>query len=168
MRPTPCPSGRRGGATKGGGSGIDIIPDSSLPLKPVIEEPSKPMPFSNASSSSAELMLNDLSCPRMSVNQRRMKRSWCSSTIALTSSTVRGWSVMGRDPRGSRLSSWAEAGRRSVEPAAPPGLQRGDRRLELAALRGEGVAGSGGGVAAVDDAAVLQLTQALGEQAVGD
>ena len=100
-RPTPCSSGRQGRIAKVDGSGMAIMSDSSIALKPVIEEPSKPIPFSNASSSSAELMLNDFSCPRMSVNQKRMKRSWCSSTIALTSSTVRGWSVMARDPRGS-------------------------------------------------------------------
>src|SRR4051794_32937456 len=167
MRPTPCSSGRHGRTAKVDGSGIAIMSDSSMALKPVIEEPSKPMPFSNASSSSAELMLNDLSCPRMSVNQRRMKRSWCSSTIALTSSTVRGWSVMARDPRGSVVSRRSEAGRRCVEPAAPPGLQRGHRRFELPALVSEGVAGPGG-VGAGDDAALLELLQAPGEQPVGD
>ena len=51
-----------------------IMSDSSIALKPVIEEPSKPIPPSNASSSSAALIENDFSCPRMSVNQKRMKR----------------------------------------------------------------------------------------------
>ena len=53
--------------------------DSSIALKPVIDEPSKPIPPSNASSSSSELIENDFSWPRMSVNQSRMKRmslSW--------------------------------------------------------------------------------------------
>ena len=56
------------------GSGIAIMSDSSIALKPVIEEPSKPMPPSKASSSSAALIENDFSWPRMSVNQKRMKR----------------------------------------------------------------------------------------------
>jgi hypothetical protein len=68
--------------------------DSSIALKPVIDEPSKPIPPSNASSSSAALMENDFSCPRMSVNQKRMKRMECSWTIALTSSAVEGCSVV--------------------------------------------------------------------------
>ena len=51
-----------------------IMSDSSMALKPVIDEPSKPMPPSNASSSSAELIEKLLSWPRMSVNQSRMKR----------------------------------------------------------------------------------------------
>jgi hypothetical protein len=71
-----------------------IMSDSSMALKPVIEEPSKPMPPSNASSSSAALIENDLSWPRMSVNQKRMKRMARSSTIALTSSALRGCSVV--------------------------------------------------------------------------
>ena len=54
--------------------------DSSIGLKPVIDEPSKPIPPSNASSSSDELIENDFSCPSTSVNQRRMKRTSCSRT----------------------------------------------------------------------------------------
>ena len=74
-------------------SGIAIMSDSSIALKPVIEEPSKPIPPSNASSSSAALIENDFSCPRMSVNHRRMKRIPRSSASALTSSGVRGESI---------------------------------------------------------------------------
>jgi hypothetical protein len=73
------------------GSGMAIMSDSSIALKPVIEEPSKPMPPSKASSSSAALIENDLSWPRMSVNQKRMKRIACSSTNALTSLLVIEW-----------------------------------------------------------------------------
>ena len=74
-----------------------------MALKPVIEEPSKPIPPSKASSSSAALIENDLSWPRMSVNQKRMKRMARSSTIALTSSAVVGCSVvlMGGEPSGA-------------------------------------------------------------------
>ena len=63
--------------------------DSSIALKPVIEEPSKPMPPSKASSSSVTLIENALSWPRMSVNQSRMNRISRSLTIARTSSGVR-------------------------------------------------------------------------------
>ena len=77
-------------------SGTAIMSDSSIGLNPVTEEPSKPMPPSKASSSSAALMLNDFSRPRMSVNQSRMKRMPWSSTKALTSSLVRGMSVTAR------------------------------------------------------------------------
>ena len=52
------------------------------------ELPSKPMPASKASSSSCELIENDLSCPRTSVNQKRMKRILRSSTTAFTSAAV--------------------------------------------------------------------------------
>ena len=54
--------------------------DSSIALKPVIDEPSKPIPPSNASSRSSELIENDFSWPRMSVNQSRMKRMLLSRT----------------------------------------------------------------------------------------
>ena len=92
MRATPPPSssGRQGSTLKVVGSGMAIMSDSSMALKPVIELPSKPMPPSKASSSSAALMLNDFSWPRMSVNQRRMKRMPRSWTSALTSSWVCG------------------------------------------------------------------------------
>src|SRR2546430_752578 len=72
-----------------------IMSDSSIALKPVMEEPSKPIPPSNASSSSSALMEKLFSCPRMSVNQRRMKRMSRSWTRALTSSAVFGWSAIG-------------------------------------------------------------------------
>ena len=72
------------------GSGIAIMSDSSIALKPVIEEPSKPIPDSNAPSSSFALIENDFSCPSMSVNHRRMKRISRSATIACTSCAPAG------------------------------------------------------------------------------
>ena len=87
-------SGRHGSTAKVDGSGTAIMSDSSMGLKPVIEEPSKPMPPSKASSSSAAPIENDFSCPRTSVNQMRMKRMSRSSTRALTSCAVRGRSGM--------------------------------------------------------------------------
>jgi hypothetical protein len=57
-------------------------------LKPVIDEPSKPIPPSNASASSDELIENAFNWPRTSVNHRRMKRMSRSSTIAITSSAL--------------------------------------------------------------------------------
>ena len=90
MRATPSVSGRHGSTANVVGSGIAIMSDSSIALKPVIDEPSKPIPPSKASSSSATLIEKLLSCPRMSVNQNRTNRMLRSSTSALTSSTVRG------------------------------------------------------------------------------
>ena len=63
MRPTPCSSGRHGSTANVLGSGIAIMSDSSIALKPVIEEPSKPMPASNASSSSADVDRERLQLP---------------------------------------------------------------------------------------------------------
>jgi hypothetical protein len=42
------------------GSGIATMSDSSIRLNPVIDEPSKPMPSSSASSISAGVIANDL------------------------------------------------------------------------------------------------------------
>ena len=90
IRPVAFSDGRQGMTAKLDGSGMAIMSDSSIGLKPVIDEPSKPIPPSNASSSSDELIENDLSCPSTSVNQRRMKRTSCSRTAAITSSGVCG------------------------------------------------------------------------------
>ena len=75
------------------GSGMAIMSDSSIGLKPVIEEPSKPMPPSKASSSSEELIEKLFSWPRTSVNQSRTKRTLRSATIPITSSAV--WVLAG-------------------------------------------------------------------------
>ena len=89
MRATPAPSsGRHGSTLNVVASGIAIMSDSSIALKPVIEEPSKPIPPSKASSSCSLEIENDFSCPRTSVNHRRTNRMPCSSTSALTSSGV--------------------------------------------------------------------------------
>ena len=61
IRAEPCSAGRHGSAAKVVGSGIAIMSDSSIALKPVIEEPSKPIPPSNASASSVALIENALS-----------------------------------------------------------------------------------------------------------
>src|SRR4051794_4232335 len=62
-----------------------IMSDSSIRLKPVIDEPSKPIPSSSAPASSSRPTANDLSWPKMSVNQNRMNSTLCSSTCASTS-----------------------------------------------------------------------------------
>src|SRR6187431_3670540 len=56
--------------------------DSSIALKPVIDDPSKPMPSTSAPSISAGVTANDLRCPSRSVNQNRTC-STCSSRIFL-------------------------------------------------------------------------------------
>ena len=61
IRPTPTSSGRHGSCTNVDGSGWAIMSDSSIALKPVIEEPSNPIPPSNASASSVTLIENAFS-----------------------------------------------------------------------------------------------------------
>src|SRR5215212_3216063 len=97
--------------------------DSSIALKPVIDEPSKPIPPSKASSSSCALIEKLFSWPRMSVNQSRTKRISRSRAKARTSSAVRGWSVM----------------RGRLQPGVGPALERADSGLEGLALLGEAV-----------------------------
>ena len=67
------------------GSGMAIMSDSSIRLKPVIDEPSNPIPSANASSSSSLPTANDFSWPRMSVNQKRTNSTFSCSTRASTS-----------------------------------------------------------------------------------
>src|SRR3954451_6908075 len=155
--------------------------DSSIALKPVIDEPSKPMPPSKASASSDAPIENDLSCPRMSVNQNRMNRIWRSSTRAMTSSEVRGWSLI----RGTLADgSWTAGpvrvdGRASsdlellavVQPAPRPHPQLRHGRLEPPAHRRQLVGdldGRAGLDRALDDAARLELLHALGQEAVAE
>ena len=73
-------SGRQGSRSKVVGSGTASMSDSSIGLKPVIEDPSKPIPPSKASSSSEALTEKLFSCPSTSVNQSRTKRTSCSLT----------------------------------------------------------------------------------------
>ena len=97
MRATPPPLSstvRHGSSANVLGSGTAIMSDSSIGLNPVIEEPSKPIPPSKASSSSSALIENDFRRPRMSVNHSRMKRIPSSSMIALTSSREVGVSAV--------------------------------------------------------------------------
>ncbi len=61
IRAVPCSAGRHGSTLNVLGSGIAIMSDSSIGLNPVIEDPSKPIPPSNASASSEELIEKALS-----------------------------------------------------------------------------------------------------------
>src|SRR5215208_3191996 len=162
MRATPpvASSGRHGRIAKVVGSGMAIMSDSSIALKPVIDEPSNPIPPSNASSSWAELIENDFSRPRTSVNQRRMKRIPRSSTRALTSSGVCGRSAISGGIRG-----------RLEQPAIAPSLQLGDRVAQVLAPLGQLVFDLDRRAVAdapLDDAASLELLEPLGEQPVGE
>src|SRR5215216_6378573 len=187
--PPPFSSGRQGRTLKVVGSGMAIMSDSSMALKPVIDEPSNPIPPSNASSSSSALIENDFSWPRMSVNHRRMKRIPRSETSALTSSAVCGRSpggdIGGRlancrrgrggppvqpesDPRSApplvRDPPRGSGDSGSVHPAVGPVLELGQRRSELAAAVGQRVLDSDGTRPrdlALDDAAALELLHAL-------
>src|SRR5437763_2156863 len=138
IRATPCSAGRHGSTANVSGSGIAIMSDSSIGLKPVIEEPSKPIPPSNASASSVALIENALSWPRMSVNHRRMKRMSRSETSEMTSSAVswrdvmairRGTLLAGSAP--GRSASGADGLAMPAEPAVGPRLDLDERRLEL-------------------------------------
>src|SRR5687768_17398113 len=154
MRATPRSSGRQGRIAKVDGSGMAIMSDSSMALKPVIDEPSKPMPPSNASSSSWALIEKLFSWPRMSVNQSRTKRMLRSSTKARTSSAVCGWSLMAR----------------RLQPRVGPALEREHGGLERLALLGQDVLDPDRGVVdhvALDDPLSLELLHPLGQQAVG-
>ncbi len=70
IRPTFDSPERHGMTTKVFGSGIATMSDSSIALKPVIDEPSKPIPSSSAPSSSSGVIAKLFRCPSRSVNQR--------------------------------------------------------------------------------------------------
>src|SRR3954471_13523516 len=155
--PPPSSSGRQGSRRNVLGSGIAIMSESSIALKPVIEEPSKPMPASNAPSRSCELIEKDFSCPRMSVNHRRMKRTPVSRTWARTSSTVVG------------CSSGGAIAARTLQPAQRPRAELAQGGGQLAAHVRQPVLDSGGRAVAhlaLDDPARLELLHPLGEQAI--
>src|SRR3954454_13198268 len=187
MRPVAFSSGRHGRIEKVEGSGIATMSDSSIALKPVIEEPSKPIPPSKASASSDAPMENDFSWPRMSVNQKRMKRIWRSSTRAWTSCAVRGWSLMrgtladarwtigplGLDQRSAQtIDSGSDRELLAVvQPAPRPHAQLGDGGLQPAAHRGQLVADPDRRSwvhRTLDDAARLEFLHALRQQAVAE
>src|ERR1700759_4394131 len=175
IRATPCSAGRHGSTLNVSGSGIAIMSDSSIGLKPVIEDPSNPIPPSNASDSSVALIENALSWPRMSVNQRRMKRMSRSETSEMTSSAVR-WRDVAVIERGTLLAASREGGKSgadglaaSAEPAVGPRLELDERGLELGAHLRQRVLdpqGRSGNHRPLDDAARLELLHALGQQAV--
>ncbi len=53
--------------------------DSSIALKPVIDEPSKPIPSSSAASISCGVIAKLFRCPSRSVNQKRTYSTFCFS-----------------------------------------------------------------------------------------
>ena len=190
IRATPCSAGRHGRIANVVGSGIAIMSDSSIALKPVIEEPSNPIPPSNASASSVALIENDFSWPRMSVNHRRMKRISRSSTSARTSSAVvrSGVAIAGAERYLSRR--WLGSARRvcpgrlagrsarSWTPACD-GLgasawPRAGARTAPARARGPSArartrpAAAARGYRPLDDPAGLELLHPLGQQPVGE
>jgi hypothetical protein len=67
------------------GSGIATMSDSSIALKPVIDEPSKPIPSSSAPSSSLSVIAKLFRWPSRSVNQSRTYSTLSCSTRASTS-----------------------------------------------------------------------------------
>src|SRR5204862_475494 len=71
MRATFVSPSFHGISWKVSGSGIATMSDSSIALKPVIDEPSKPMPSSSASSISLGVTAKLFRWPSMSENQSR-------------------------------------------------------------------------------------------------
>ena len=67
--------------------------DSSIALKPVIDEPSKPIPSSSAPSTSLRVIEKLLRCPSRSVNHRSTSSMLRDSISASTSLRVPGSDV---------------------------------------------------------------------------
>src|SRR5438270_3041410 len=84
IRPTVARPSRDGIRRKVDGSGMATMSDSSIALKPVIDEPSKPMPSSSAPSISDGVIAKLFRCPSMSVNQ---KRTYSTPSFSTASST---------------------------------------------------------------------------------
>ena len=79
IRPTIVSPGRDGMIRKVAGSGIATMSDSSIALKPVIDEPSKPIPSSSAASTSLGVIAKLFRCPSRSVNQKSTYATFCFS-----------------------------------------------------------------------------------------
>src|SRR5579859_4345039 len=114
--------------------------DSSMALKPVIDEPSKPMPSSSAPSTSPTVIEKLFRCPSRSVNQRSMS----STPVFLISSRTR-FRASGSDVARFLLSTCAigppprSLDERSLCRRAPGGLLHERtllQRLPPGALRG--------------------------------
>src|SRR3954451_7184195 len=99
MRATLASPSRVGISRNVVGSGIATMSDSSIALKPVIDEPSKPMPSSRAPSSSDGVIAKLFRWPSMSVNQ---KRTYSTPSFSVCSST--SFRASGSDVSRSLLS----------------------------------------------------------------
>src|SRR4051812_47147484 len=84
IRATFVSPARHGISWNVSGSGIATMSDSSIALKPVIDEPSKPIPSSSASSISLGVTAKLFRWPSMSVNQRRTNSTSSSCSRAST------------------------------------------------------------------------------------
>src|SRR5581483_5492199 len=125
----PRPSGRTRNVS---GSGIATMSDSSIALKPVIDEPSNPMPSSSAPSTSPTVIEKLFKCPSRSVNQRSM-----SSTPRFLISSSTRLRASGSDVARFLLSTCAIAPpRRSTwEESMPEELPPGGLLHESAVLQ---------------------------------
>jgi len=74
-RATGRSDGRQATSWKVAGSGKATMSDSWILVKPVMDEPSKPMPSSKAFSSSRGVIWKLLSTPSTSMNQNWMKET---------------------------------------------------------------------------------------------
>src|SRR5215207_408358 len=92
-RPTLVSPSRAGMIRNVAGSGIATMSDSSIALNPVIDEPSKPMPSSSASSISDGVMAKLLRWPSRSVIQNRTYSTPSSCSCRRTSRRASGFEV---------------------------------------------------------------------------
>ena len=91
MRPTFVSPSFQGIIRKVPGSGIATMSDSSIALKPVIDEPSKPIPSSSAPAISLGVTAKLFRCPSRSVNQR--SRNSTPSALIFSSASLRASSL---------------------------------------------------------------------------
>src|SRR5205814_7321782 len=110
-------------------------------------DPSKPMPSSNAPSSSAGATATDFSVPRTSVNHSRTNRIWRSSSVRSTNSCWRSTALQCDDgllhadyAASPRLRGRASVQRAALDPRAPrhaPVAVLPDRDLRRAGVRND-------------------------------
>src|SRR5918912_359990 len=100
------------------GCGIATMSDSSIALNPVIDEPSKPIPSSSASSTSLGVTAKLFRWPSMSVNQRSRK-STLSSCIRLSASRLASGSLVARCLLSTCAMKTSSKTRKPQAPAAP-------------------------------------------------
>src|SRR3954451_16360253 len=146
--PTPC-----GMSWNVFGSGIATMSDSSIALKPVIDEPSKPMPSSSASPISLGVTAKLFRWPSMSVNHRRMN-SIPSSSMRLSTSLRTSGSLVARLPVPTCVID--PPSRLVISGPSIPWMRLGER-AELEGMRDWVAAAPGGPIESAERAGAVAL-----------